>query len=116
INLIILMTGYLQPRNLLIKEEFLRQCSHFCNQGGYSRLESEMQGIKDRIMGQYGFNGNREYVAKTALDIEKIVFAFLEELSSPLSHEKTKVRIYTWISYYFERQLRERLNTSLQSA
>ena len=92
----------------ILKNEYIRQCSGVCNRGGYSKLESEKEKIRERIINKYGFNSNNEEVFRKVMVCEKTVFDFLEELS------KQKFRHYMWITDFHEKELTGRLNIALQ--
>jgi hypothetical protein len=91
-----------------LQEQYLRQCSWRCNHGGYTRLESEKEEIRQRLVDKYGVNGNRKEVLKQVLICEETVFSFLEELS------KDKFRHYMWITDFHKGELTSRLSTALQ--
>ena len=101
---------YMQPLSLLLKEEYLKQCSNSCNHGGYSRLEQEKEDIRNQIIRKFGINGSKEYVSKKVLILEEITFDFLNELT------QGGFKHYMWIYEPQEQELRKRINIALQAA
>jgi hypothetical protein len=91
-----------------IKEEYVKRCAYYCNHGGYSRLESEKRELIAEFLKKYGINGNKNKVLQILTFCEQTVFDYLEELSGQ------KIRCYMWINELHEKELKIRLNTSLQ--
>jgi hypothetical protein len=92
----------------LLRKEYLERCANSSNHGGYTKLESDKEEIRQDIIDRYGINGNKEKIRNMVMTYEKIVFSFLEELA------QHGIKHYMWITDFHEKELNRRLNIALQ--
>ncbi len=88
-------------------DDYLNLCKIYCNEGGFSKLDLNIEEIKQELIKKYSNNGN-------AVDLSRLIDRIYSEMI--LFSQKESIRLISWMDDFYERKLREELNTVLLKA